>query len=590
MRIALALGFTLMLGGTAMADASAPIGASILSAHDAAIYRQAFAAAHDGERTRALAIAGNASDPALRGYVEATALLSARRVGIHQLVDWLKQYRDLSVADRIYRLAVAHSTRRIRRHHHTIVVAVVTDIPAPVSVGLRSGGYEDAELPEPVPASGAARARMPAILADIRAGQPGQAEAVLQSLRATNSATPGDLAVLAHRIAASYLAEGMDADAFRLAGGVTSTSVPELDWDAGFAAYRLGRWADAAAHLERLATNPAAQGQARAKGAFWAARAHMQAGEPDKVVGLLAAAAKQTPSFYGLIAAHMLGIDTDRPFTDPVLTPADFNALMAMPAAHRAVALWQVDEGDYIGPELNHAFVDENPALDPAMAALARRLGVPNVELRASEKSVAQGLYLTGLFPVPRYTPEGGYKVDASLVLAFARIESRFQTGATSPAGARGLMQLMPATANHLGGPGAADQLNDPSYALSLGQRYIAELLDRLNGNLLELGGAYNAGPLSVDRWLATKAGKDDPLLFVESIPIAETRYYVKHLMAYHWLYRRRMGQTAASLDETARGQWPIYRPALPPAPARPQPAVPEARPDQTVDAVPDYS
>ena len=77
-----------------------------------------------------------------------------------------------------------------------------------------------------------------------------------------------------------------------------------------------------------------------------------------------------------------------------------------------------------------------------------------------------------------------------------------------------------------------------------------------------------------MNRWLATKAGKDDPLLFVESIPVAETRYYVKRLMEYHWMYRRRLGQDAKSLDETARGHWPIYRPpqhvtrpAAPPAP-----------------------
>src|SRR6185437_16978166 len=101
----------------------------------------------------------------------------------------------------------------------------------------------------------------------------------------------------------------------------------------------------------------------------------------------------------------------------------------------------------------------------------------------------------------------------------------------------------------------------------AVGQRYIEQLLDRLDGNLLELGGAYNAGPQAVGRWRTTKAGGDDPLLFLESIPVAETRSYVRRLMLYHWLYRRRFGQDARSLDETARGAWPIYRPALPAAP-----------------------
>src|SRR6185369_12555912 len=117
--------------------------------------------------------------------------------------------------------------------------------------------------------------------------------------------------------------------------------------------------------------------------------------------------------------------------------------------------------------------------------------------------------------------------------------------------------------------------LYDPAIALSAGQKYIEQLLNSLNGNLMELGGAYNAGPLAVNRWLATKAGKDDPLLFVESIPVSETRSYVKRLMLYHWLYRRRSGQEADSLDQTARGNWPIYRPAQIARTAPPMPASP---------------
>jgi soluble lytic murein transglycosylase-like protein len=225
------------------------------------------------------------------------------------------------------------------------------------------------------------------------------------------------------------------------------------------------------------------------------------------------------------------------------------------------VALWQIGENEYVGAELNRAFVNDDERLDPAMAALARGLGVPNVELRASEASAARGIMLTGLFPVPPYNPDDGYRLDSSLVLAFARIESRFQTGATSPAGARGLMQLMPHTASLLG-VSDPDTLYTPSTSLAVGQRYIEQLLRSLDGNLLELGGAYNAGPGAVGRWRNTKAGGDDPLLFVESIPVAESRSYVKRLMMYHWLYRRRFGQDAKSLDEISAGAWPIYRPA----------------------------
>ncbi|HEX4637717.1 MAG TPA: lytic transglycosylase domain-containing protein [Rhizomicrobium sp.] len=546
------------------AGTSAPLEVAVLSAEDVALYKEIMAAERKGDYSRATRLSAKLSDPSLLGYAEALHYLSAspKRVTLKPLVEWLGQYRELAVADPIYRLAVARSTRKIRRHHKTITVAVVTNIPAPAGVGKRTGGYEDLELPEPWPSEGSARGVMPPILTAIKDGQPDQALTLMQSVQA--SCSPADMAVLAHRIASSYRAEGRDADAYRLATSITDPAalqnVPQLMWDAGFAAYRLGDWANAQAWLEKLAETANAQNSLRAQGAFWAARAHMQSGDPLKVVTLLNFAAEKEPSFYGLIAERMLGIDTQTGFSDAVLNQADFHDLMTVAAARRAVALWQIGEKEFVGPELNRAFVNNDERLDPGMAALARSIGVPNIELRASEASAARGLMFTGLFPVPPYSPDGGYQIDSSLVLAFARIESRFQTQATSPVGARGLMQLMPNTAARLG-VSDPDTLYQPGTSLAVGQRYIIQLLDRLDGNLLELGGAYNAGPGAVDRWRTTKAGSNDPLLFVESIPVAETRSYVKRLLLYHWLYRRRFGQDAKSLQETASGQWPIYHP-----------------------------
>ncbi len=538
-----------------------PVAPQILSADDAQLYRQIMAAQRAGQTTRASTLLAKVSDTSLQPYAEAIGFLSGprRSVKIQTLVDWLEQHRDTAIADRVYRLAVASSTRTVRRGKKRIKLAVVTNIPAPRGVGSRTGGYEDLELLEPTPTSEAGRGVMPAIFTAIRAGNPDQALALLDGVRTT--APPGDIAILSHRIAASYRAEGRDADAHRVATSVSDPGVPQLMWDAGFAAYRLGRWADAIAILEKLAETPQAQNSLRAQAAFWAARAHMQSGDALKVVTLLNFAAEKQPSFYGLIAERTLGIDTQTGFADAILNEGDFRDLMAVPAARRAVALWQIGESEFVGPELNRAFVDNNERLDPAMAALARSLGIPNIELRASEKSAARGILLTGLFPVPPYNPDGGYRIDSSLVLAFARIESRFQISATSPVGARGLMQIMPATARRLGVTDP-ETLNNPSTALAAGQKYIEMLLTQLDGSLLELGGAYNAGPGSVSRWRSTKAGGNDPLLFVESIPVAETRSYVKRLMVYHWLYRRRFGQDAGSLDETARGLWPTYRPS----------------------------
>ena len=359
---------------------------------------------------------------------------------------------------------------------------------------------------------------------------------------------PEDIAILSHRIAASYLAEGMDAQAFQLASSVPNTSAaPQLEWDAGFAAYRLGHWADAAAHLEKLAQNGGVQGHAARPGRLLGG-ARPYAGGRSAAGGEPARRRRQgrTDLLRPDRRTHAGHGHPDRLFRSGA-EPGRFHR--PDDGARRRAAPWRCGRSaktDIVGTELNRAFVDNNEALDPAMAALARDLGVTNIELRASEASVARGLLLTGLFPVPPYEPEGGYHIDNSLVLAFARIESRFQNGSTSVAGAHGIMQLMPATAKLLGGTGAADQLDDPVLFPVAGPA-----LYRRNCSTVWTAICWSwAAPIMRDpgaaaRWLHTKAGKDDPLLFVESIPVAETRSYVRRLMEYHWMYRRRFGQDA---------------------------------------------
>ena len=572
----------------ALASVSAPAFAQapdlssmrILSAHDEQAYRDAIADARDGDVSGAEANLAKADDQSLKGYVRAEEYLGpGHRVPVSELVAWLHDYAELPVAERVYRLAVARSTKRVRHHHHTILVAVVTNIPAPgPPARKRSGGYEDVDLPDPPLASEAAREAQPQIEQYIKTDQPVMANGVLTTA-VQRGATPSDVARLSHRVAASYLAEGMDQQAFDLASGVDpdqKKATPLLYWDAGLAAYRLGHFHDAATFFEALAGAGAVPNWTRSAAAFWAARSQMQDGDPQDVVTMLEVAAKAEPTFYGLISARMLGEDTESGFADPAVNASDFASVMQYPAAHRAAALLQIGDRADAGQELNRAFGEMDPRYDQTVAALASKMNIPNLELRASESCASRGMLLTGLFPVPDSRPDGGYRIDPSLVLAFARIESRFQSEATSPVGARGWMQLMPATANRVAGPGAADRLYDVNYNLSVGQQYIEQLLDQMNGNLIELAAAYNAGPGALTRWLGTKSNAaSDPLLFIESMPVTETRAYVKRMMTYHWMYRRRMGRDAKSLDETAKGEWPIYRPTTDGT----QPAAPATQP-----------
>jgi soluble lytic murein transglycosylase-like protein len=573
-RFALAAFAAILLTGTSsLAQTVASIDASgssvrVLSDSDVRLYKDIMADERSGQFKDAQNDFANLNDTSLKGYALAEHYLSprAKRVPVADLVAWLEEYRELPVADRIYRLAVKRSTKKVRRHHHTILVAVVTNIPAPGPAARhRGGGYEDVDLPDAPLQSEAARTQLASIEQAIRADQPDQANAALQ-MAIAQGAPSVDVARLSQRVSASYLAEGMDERAFEVADSISvqdKRSVPLLYWSKGLAAYRLGRFQDAAQSFETLASIGSVPNWTRSGAAFWAARAHQQMGDADRVVPLLQLAAKSEPTFYGLIAERILGEDTETGFADPAVNTNDFAQLMQDPAAHRAVALYQIGDKEDAAIELNRAFGETDPRLDATFAAVAHKIDVPNLELRASESCASRGVMLTGLFPVPGYRPDGGYRIDPSLVLAFARIESRFQAEATSPAGAKGLMQVMPGTANHIAGAGASDHLYDASFNLSVGQRFIETLLNQMNGNLFEIAAAYNAGPGAITRWMGTKAAlMDDPLLFVESMPVSETRAYVKRMMTYHWMYRRRMGRDAKSLDDTASGGWPLYRPS----------------------------
>jgi len=545
-------------GMAALSITSESAAPAVLSAEDARRYRAVFEAESDGHFEQAHALAAEISDRSLMGYVEAEEYIAPhkKRVPLATLVSWLETYGDLPIAPRIHELA----EKRNRRHKIQIPYAT------PAAARRSGSGFEEADLLyNPPLVSDQARTTQSQIDSNIKLDQPAAAEVQLQALAATNVAPLSDIAKMTQRVAASYLAEGQDSDAYRLAAGIIGEArdtAPLLDWDAGFAAYRLNKFAEAAPYFESLAQAGNVPGGTRSAAAFWAARAHMLAGDPLRVITLLSAAAREQPTFYGMLAERLLGRESQAQFSEPVLDPAAFATLMQIPSAYRAVALSQVGHTAFVADEMARAFATIDLADAGAFAALSHRLDLPALELRASESQAKRGVLLTGLLPVPHYTPPGGYHVDPCLVLAFARIESRFEARAVSGAGARGVMQLMPGTAQHVDGamPGRS-QLDDPAYNLGLGERYLQELLDQTNGNLFQLAAAYNAGPGALMHWLEARPTiANDPLLFVESLPAPETRIYIKRLMTYYWMYSKRSNQPATTLEDTAEGKWPFYK------------------------------
>jgi soluble lytic murein transglycosylase-like protein len=534
----------------ACAQDAAPF--TVLSANDVRTYEAMFAAEKAGQAAKSDSLAEKLEDKSLIGYVlQARYLGPSHRSTYGELSAWLRNYAEYADAEEIYALARKRAPKDAR-----------TPRPVPMRWrGAKGDGdaFEDVELESR--AGLRARARM---VVQVRNGKP---EAAYRVLKNTKNLPKDDVDRLSSYTAFAYLVDTQDQAALKLAeetvqrGGVAQA---QARWTAGLAAYRMAQFDRAAGHFEALAQDSTVAARTSSAASFWAARSFMRAGKPERVLPLYEQAAGRPDTFYGLLASRLLGRDIGAEFSEPQLDAKAFAQLMKSGAARRAVALWQIGRKEQMGGDLARAFGEIDPELDEAYAGLARQLGVPSLELRAAETAAERDILLTSLYPIPPYEPRGGYAVDRAVVLAFARQESRFQPAALSRVGARGVMQIMPTTAAVITGDRSLARrnrarLDDPVYSMTLGQDYLRDLLDRQSGNLFSLAAAYNAGPGAISRWMSLHEGMNDSLLFIESIPAAETRNYVKRVMMNLWMYRKRLGEPIDGLDDVAEGRWPLY-------------------------------
>jgi soluble lytic murein transglycosylase-like protein len=167
-------------------------------------------------------------------------------------------------------------------------------------------------------------------------------------------------------------------------------------------------------------------------------------------------------------------------------------------------------------------------------------------------------------YPNPRWTPLNGWRVDPALAFGHIVQESAFRRTAVSHAGAVGLMQVLPGTAQMVarnrGLNYSRGALTNPTYNLEFGQGFI-EMMRRSSataGQLPRVIASYNAGPLPVARWAAIN-DKGDPLLWIESIPYWETRYYVPAVLRNMWVYQGLNRQDTPTLKAMAEHHWPTF-------------------------------
>lgn len=315
------------------------------------------------------------------------------------------------------------------------------------------------------------------------------------------------------------------------------------------AALRAGDWPDVLAAIEAM---PPAEAQDSAW-RYWKARALSAAGRGAEAAAIHAGLAGEI-SFYGMLSAEAIG---QRQETASAPIEADVAALAAFgggAAVRRAVKLAQLD----MRPESQREWYYVVRGLpDEALlvaAEYARREGLYDRAINTAERTSTRhdfGLRYLMPFRLQFATAAREHEVDAALLFGIARQESRFAPDIVSSAGAVGLMQLMPPTAQWVAkklkrSDFRPSQISDVATNTQFGAYYFKYWFDRLDQMPALAAAAYNAGPGRAQAWRA--GAPFEGAIWVETIPFNETRDYVKKVLTNAMIYARALDQAFVPL------------------------------------------
>ncbi|SLJ90614.1 MULTISPECIES: lytic transglycosylase domain-containing protein [Novosphingobium] len=528
---------------------------SLLSQDDRAYYKQVFDAIDAKNWSKVQQMLSERPDGPLHQQARAEYYLAAGspKIELPDLQDWLAKGTELPGADQISRLALKRGADAI------------PDLPTEqqfarlpsMTKRTRPASISDGTMPEAISSS---------ILERIKNDDPMGARVLLDGIDAglSNSAR----AEWRQRVAWSFYIENQDTSAYQmaqLAALGTGPWVGEAWWTAGLAAWRLGD-CDAASDAFAKAAKASENAELTSASYYWQSRALVRCRRPDLATEPLRMAAKRDETLYGMLASEQLGVHLPEQHAGADFTQTDWQSLRNNTNVRAAVELAEIGEVGLADEVLRHQARIGDPKQYEPLSRLARDLGLPSTQLWMAYNAPRGGKPEPATrFPTPKWTPIGGWKVDPALVYAHALQESIFQTSVVSPAGARGLMQIMPSAArdhaSDIGVSGSPSDLNKPEINLAFGQRHL-EMLKSASGTqglLPKVMAAYNAGLAPITRWNTEIKDDGDPLLWMESIPYWETRGYVNIVLRNYWMYERQAGGVSESRVALAQDMWPTF-------------------------------
>ncbi|GAA4039228.1 transglycosylase SLT domain-containing protein [Parerythrobacter jejuensis] len=527
----------------------------LLSNAEKAYYADLFRAIDQQKWSDVNALIAERDDGPLHQVALAEYYLHANspRVELPQIQSWLAKGSRLPMAEKMSNLGLKRglmSAPYLPREQSFTRQPYITKRIRPRSI-------DDGSMPASV---------RRAILDRIKNDDPDGARQLLDGIDSSLSGSAK--AEWRQRVAWSYYIENDDPAALAMAKTVSQGAGPwiaEGEWVAGLAAWRLNDCDEAADSFRRAAAysmNP----ELGAAAHYWASRALIRCREPEKAAEQLRGAALMDETLYGMLAREQLGQQLPDAGETPDLSPADWQRLRGNDNVRAAVALSELGRDDLADDILRHEARIGDPEQYDALSRLARELGLPGTQLWMARNTPRGGTPEPALrFPAPKWQPIDGWQVDPALAYAHTLQESNFRAKVVSPAGARGLMQIMPAAARDhaakLGVRGTASDLSKPEVNLAFGQKHLQMLRDSgaTQGLLPKIMAAYNAGLTPITRWNGEIRDQGDALLYMESIPYWETRGYVAIVMRNYWMYERQADATSSSRIALAEGKWPTF-------------------------------
>ncbi len=469
---------------------------------------------------------------------------------------FLKDHHDARLDAMLWR-GVYENARRMFDLASPAAVAV-----ARARIALRAGEKGVDTLIEKVPAK---YATDPGLQYDrfIWRARKGRTNDAREMLRATSVSAealgrPGEWASRRRSMARAEMRTGDPEVAYEIASRhflTQGSDYADLEWLSGYIA--LHKLDEPETALQHFRNHDAAVRSPISKGrsGYWRGRALEALGDVAAADQAYTGAAQFQTSFYGLLAAERAGIPFDMDLAGEPATGDWRTSPISQNPVFRAGLLLQasgeINLAERFWTHLAES-LDRNEAGLLAQAALDA--GHPHLAVMIGKRTASRAVVIPGGYYPLHPVAEQKLPMAPEMVLAIARRESEFDPGVQSGVGARGLMQVMPATGREvakrlgrLAGHSTERMISDPEYNAELGAAYLSTLAGRFRGNVVMMSAGYNAGPGRPDSWMQIfgdpRRGQIDVVDWIEHIPFRETRNYVMRVTESLPIYRATLGK-----------------------------------------------